>query len=709
MYIERIDIGAFGGLSQRSFAFSEGVNLIKADNECGKSTLSAALRFALYGFGGRSASILGNPKKLYMPWSGAAASVAVTLAGERRLRIERICGGTKEQAICTDLSTGKQLYAGLCFGEEIFGIGAETFEKTLFFSTLTPPEAKDEGLASALQNLVFSADEQIGTEKAKETLSKHKNALKGRITGTGEIPKLEEEERRLEEKLASERAAMHEIEEAECSALFAEKSLAEKTEDVRRLKNELQNLEAYRAAMLLEEYRGLKQRAQETAEALKSAPYADKSGEYIEKCRAARDRRRFCLSRLEEARKQYTAAKQKGAPAEPDSDGIFAAVKARQRYRGAAVGLSFPGALLLALAAVLAVFVSPKTVALAVAAAGAAVCAAALICLALAAGAVKKAGFGSAAELKSAAGALPALRAEREAALAVIESAEIRFKQAEAEYETANREYTALVPTGNDEAVDAMYAGFTAASGLRAECDAAERAVKGFETANDLASLETLSKGAVKPERAREQIETEYRFASRAEEGLKEKLAGLKSRIETLHGLHCDPAETESALSYTRAEKRDRLYTYAALQTALDELQAASDGMRASISPRIAAIAGENFAVATGGKYPVLELDARLYLSFESGAGMKSAEYLSAGTREAAYLCLRLATAKLLYGERQVPFLLDDAFAHTDDGRLEGLLKLICGKGCQVIILSCTDREERAMRSLGCAYTKVSL
>lgn len=56
--IERIEIGAFGCLSGVVIEPSDGINLIEADNESGKSTLAAFIKFILYGFSStRSQSI----------------------------------------------------------------------------------------------------------------------------------------------------------------------------------------------------------------------------------------------------------------------------------------------------------------------------------------------------------------------------------------------------------------------------------------------------------------------------------------------------------------------------------------------------------------------------------------------------------------------------------------------------------------------------
>ena len=49
MRIERLDVGAFGALANRSFEFAPGLTLVHGANEAGKSTLHQALYFALCG------------------------------------------------------------------------------------------------------------------------------------------------------------------------------------------------------------------------------------------------------------------------------------------------------------------------------------------------------------------------------------------------------------------------------------------------------------------------------------------------------------------------------------------------------------------------------------------------------------------------------------------------------------------------------------
>ncbi len=58
-----------------------------------------------------------------------------------------------------------------------------------------------------------------------------------------------------------------------------------------------------------------------------------------------------------------------------------------------------------------------------------------------------------------------------------------------------------------------------------------------------------------------------------------------------------------------------------------------------------------------------------------------------------------------------MPVILDEAFAYYDDYRLENILKYLAENygDKQVIILTCTNREEEIFKKLGYVYNKVVL
>jgi uncharacterized protein YhaN len=132
--------------------------------------------------------------------------------------------------------------------------------------------------------------------------------------------------------------------------------------------------------------------------------------------------------------------------------------------------------------------------------------------------------------------------------------------------------------------------------------------------------------------------------------------------------------------------------------------------MKSMVAPRIGERADEYFTAATGGKYKALEIDTKLSMSF--GEDMRrSCDYLSAGTRDSAYLSLRLALADMLFGGCGVPILLDDAFVRIDDNRLRIISGALneAAKKHQLFILTHGDREMRALEEIGVEYTEISI
>lgn len=139
MKIESISIENFGKLHEYKVEFGEGLNVIKEDNGWGKSTLAAFIRAMFYGLeGGRKGNIAVNDRKHYKPWQGGAFGGSLVFETKgRRYKIVRTFG-TKDSddefvlynadtnLVSTDFSSN--------IGEELFHIGSESFNRTVFIS-----------------------------------------------------------------------------------------------------------------------------------------------------------------------------------------------------------------------------------------------------------------------------------------------------------------------------------------------------------------------------------------------------------------------------------------------------------------------------------------------------------------------------------------------------------------------------------------------
>jgi uncharacterized protein YhaN len=90
--VDRLNVTAFGRLSDRELRFGPGLTLVTGPNEAGKSTTHAALRASLFGLtsGGRRKQEETVAIERHRPWAGSRYGATLELCDEhgRRLRLE---------------------------------------------------------------------------------------------------------------------------------------------------------------------------------------------------------------------------------------------------------------------------------------------------------------------------------------------------------------------------------------------------------------------------------------------------------------------------------------------------------------------------------------------------------------------------------------------------------------------------------------------
>lgn len=701
--IERINIAAFGKLEQKEIELSPRVNLLVAPNEGGKSTLSGFIRFALYGFTGKSRGIAENPKKLYMPWSGAAASGALTVKADRRLRIERKVAGTKETVSCTDIATNTDMCYGN-IGEELFGVGCEVFEKTLFLSTAEPPKSDDKALAEKLQVLMFSADEQTEGEKAEKLLTKKKNALKGR-GASGRIYELETEAARLESKLSQEQSNSSELKRAEEEHRKYTEEISVREKEVAEAEAALANYENYEALLLLKEHERLQKEKEEKEAAETVAP----TFEEIEKLQDLKRKADGAADALRVRREEYVSACEAESKSTSVDPSVLVKCKKLSTFSKLFFALSLGGIAIFLLLH----FALGKGIAATVGAAAfwVLMLLAGVYCSVSLSTALKNSGFNSVKALEA---AWEYSKETEESGAQRREAANRVLKAAEAAEEEARKElFAALSLYGrvkdSNQRINELLREHIASESLKAESKNAKDNLNAFLSRYDVESLKEKAKNAVKPIKEKSQLDIEKKAASQRLSLYKEKLSQTAQRIAALRAVGGNPVATAEALSYTVAEIEKAKHSYNALSIAVEELTAAGNELKESFSPIIAKRAGEYFNTLTDGEHSSMELDTSFAMSCDGDYGQKSGEYLSTGAKDGAYLCLRLALVELLFEGRKVPIVLDDAFARIDTPRTKRMLKMLCESGHQLIISSCSSREERLLKELGQEYSLITL
>ena len=180
-----------------------------------------------------------------------------------------------------------------------------------------------------------------------------------------------------------------------------------------------------------------------------------------------------------------------------------------------------------------------------------------------------------------------------------------------------------------------------------------------------------------------------------------------KNIVENLEDL----ASIEEKLEGSKQEYEELIQKNEKINKAREFLQIAYEKMKNSVTPKFTANLSSNIEKITNGKYN------KVWVNDEEGmiVGMPSGEYasaekLSTGTIEQLYLSLRLSMAKEISTET-MPIILDEAFAYYDDERLKNVLKFLTEnfKENQIIIFTCTHREENMLKSLEKTYKLINL
>lgn len=726
--IERIEIGAFGCLSGVVIEPSDGINLIEADNESGKSTLAAFIKFILYGFSStRSQSIAENERKLYIPWNGTRAFGSIVFSAPGgRFRVARAYDlPSKETVEMTDLQTGREVFRSLVPGEVLLGVPEEVYQKSAYFRQLFQSKNGDESLADQVRNLVFSADERISAANAEKRLREAEAELKNR-QNRGVIPELEAQLARF--RAESEQAIRQNSEIRRCNEAISENGarLGEIRRIVSRLQAERGNIDGYEAFCRLRrlsevkaEEEAAKKKYDDAAGAFPDARIPDSAfingliKDNAEYKSLVRDR-----DRLEEESREAVKAFEESRRAVAVWDGQEERVKSALAHEKKLFPIFALLALLFAAAGVAFAFLFDG---LAVAAAGAAGlflgCAVAAAVIKIKARALPaKYGFESAEALEDALSELPQI--ERQADIdekrtysLKAEYGRLSDRCAQAGKSIAERisRYCPEGESGTCDAaggqIDLLLERSENAKKLLSEYESRRRTRESMFEGVDIDALAKRAEGAVPPERTVSEVERELNFNTQKQKLLEEKKQELEKEKARLESGAADPALLcgKTGAAEQQLEKANR--RLAAIRLALEVLEESSAYMKSTIAPKLTEYASGYFDYATAGKYPVLHLDTRMGMAVETPL-IQSLDFLSSGTKDAAYLCLRLALLRLIYQQAAVPpVILDDAFARLDDKRLETMISVITefsqAEKAQVFMFTCTPREREALERLG--------
>lgn len=195
MKLLKLHIENFGKLSNQDIDFVDGINQIYKENGWGKSTLTFFIKAMFYGM---SAKTRGEDYKSertrFMPWQGGIyGGYIIYQIDGKEYKVTRTFAKTPEGDTFELLDKSTNLIEKneiKPLGEQIFGVGVETFTMTVFFSQLDFKSSLNDSISSSLVGLDKYQNDLDKVDKAIKILKENKSGLKRLIVGKSDLERL---------------------------------------------------------------------------------------------------------------------------------------------------------------------------------------------------------------------------------------------------------------------------------------------------------------------------------------------------------------------------------------------------------------------------------------------------------------------------------------------------------------------------------------
>lgn len=175
--------------------------------------------------------------------------------------------------------------------------------------------------------------------------------------------------------------------------------------------------------------------------------------------------------------------------------------------------------------------------------------------------------------------------------------------------------------------------------------------------------------GLLPPQQLTEQMQR----LEEQKEALLRRLAEDAALTEGLRREEARLQELSARLERCVQEYEECAYRNEVAILAIDAMEKAQQQLRDNYAPALRERVEQTLSALTDGKYDTVTLDEEFAMRIKADGGLRALDYFSQGTREAAYLALRLALAQIVQGERRIPLIFDDPFLNFDEVRLKNL------------------------------------
>lgn len=633
MMIKRLD-ATFGKLEGESLELHDGLNVISAPNESGKSTWCAFVRAMLYGVDSSERQKAGFlPDKMrFAPWSGSAMQGSMQLeSGGRDITITRTTKTASApmrefSAVYTGTSVSVEGLNGNNAGEMLTGVSRDVFRRSAFVEQGKVAVTHSAELEKRISAIVSSGDEDCSFTEADGRLRQWQR--KRRFNRHGRLPELEDE-------LSHKKQLLAELSDA---AQQRENMAAE----LERAKQECERIEAE----VIESRKVVRKEALSSLQGVRNEVNAaterhDKAAERRDSCRAA-----LCACAIGERKPEE-------AKAEVKTD-LENSMKLKERSERKSSPVLAIILMILCGALVAAGFLLPDLMIHAFIAA--AVALAAGIALFIRASRRKTENYEAAKQRRK---ILAKYKAESEddIAASIDEYLELYKNYAEAQRaEKESAEALAVVRHRQEQAESKTLTQLDFTGGDNQAAQLSRR----------------LTEARAKCSR------------------ISAQMAEHSGRLAAMG----DPLVLGSEISRMEAEYAEISAEYDAIALAIDTMRKADEDIQSRFSPALGKLAAEYMQFVTDGKYDGVMLDRDFSATVHEAGGNvpRNAEYLSAGTLDLMYLAVRLAVCSLALPESaNCPLIIDDALVNFDADRRRQAMALLekIAQERQVILFAC--------------------
>ena len=200
-------IDAFGKLKDVDISFNENITSICEKNGYGKTTLASFIKAMFYGLGAnaRKNSKLTDRTK-YQPFDGGKFGGELVFSSKKGIfKIRRVFNRTvtlDEFYLYNAENNLKSDAYSSSIGRELFGVGKETFDATIFFGQKELPSEINDDIKASLSTGKLYGDDVDALSKAVEKIKQKIRELKGEL----KLINLESDKARLRELYLKENA-----------------------------------------------------------------------------------------------------------------------------------------------------------------------------------------------------------------------------------------------------------------------------------------------------------------------------------------------------------------------------------------------------------------------------------------------------------------------------------------------------------------------